>query len=254
MWSGSFDSHPNSASRISRVDWLFTDRFGGVSQGAFESLNLAAHVGDEEHAVAANRVRLAEAIGVGSTVSAVIKAEHGSKVHEVTPATVDSVPVGDGLVTRSTDIALLALAADCAPIVLADSTNRVAGVVHCGWRGVVAGVVPATIDKMQELGAAEPSISVMVGPTICSECYVVGEDCAQQLAAAVPGSTQRDEEGQWHADVAGAVTAQLSWRGIRAQRIQECTFTNQRLFSYRRDHTTGRQGAAVVMRSLGGTP
>lgn len=252
MWSGTFGTYPNPARGGSQADWVFTSRSGGVSRGVFESLNLAAHVGDDPRAVAANRDRLALTVGVAPATLAVIKAEHGNKVHEVTAESVTSIPVADALVTVSEDVTLVALAADCAPVVLADTKNRVAGVVHCGWRGVVAGVIPATIDKMLELGASAPSVSAVVGPTICNQCYVVDADCADQLMATAPGSTVADGNGQWHVDVAGAMVAQLALRGVVAERIRECTFTNSDLFSYRRDRTTGRQGAAIVLRRSAG--
>ena len=252
MWTGRFGANPNPVGVGARADWVFTSRSGGVSRGVFESLNLAAHVGDEPTAVDANRRVVAQLLGTSQAPLAAIRAEHGNRVHEVTPDSVGSIPIGDGLVSVSEGVTLLALAADCAPVLLADTTNRVIGVVHCGWRGVVAGVVTATVDRMLELGAEVSSVAAIVGPSICGQCYVVSADCAHQIAAAVPGSSFQDSGGQWHVDVPGAVLQQLGQRGIASERIPECTFTNPELFSYRRDGITGRQGAAIVLRSLGG--
>ena len=164
MWSGTIGARPDSASYGWRADWVFTDRLGGVSQGEYASLNLAAHVGDASADVAANRQHVAEALGTPSVKLAVIDAEHGNNVHEVTEEVITPAGKCDGLVTKSAGIALVALAADCTPIVLADIKHAVVGVVHCGWRGIVAGIVPATIDKMLGLGATVSSISAVVGP------------------------------------------------------------------------------------------
>lgn len=249
MWSGTIGARPDSASYGWRADWVFTDRLGGVSQGEYASLNLAAHVGDASADVAANRQHVAVVLGTPSVKLAVIDAEHGNTVHEVTEEAITPAGKCDGLVTKSAGIALVALAADCTPIVLADIKHAVVGVVHCGWRGIVAGIVPATIDKMLGLGATVPSISAVVGPSICADCYQVDSDCAEQLMAVVPTAARRSSSGQWHADVGGATCSLLERAGVAFTRIDECTYTNPNLFSYRRDHVTGRQGATIVLRS-----
>ncbi len=248
MWSGTFRARPDSARHEIAADWYFTDRRRGESRGEFESLNLAVHVGDDPGAVATNRRQLARDVGVDATALAVIAAEHGARVHKITEDTLGAVPVGDGLITTTPNIALVALAADCAPVVLADIENQVVGVMHCGWRGVVAGIIPATIDKMVEAGAEARSIAAVVGPAICSDCYVVDSSCAQQVGRVSLGAASQYADGQWHVDVAGAVCQSLVSLGVRVERIAECTFTNADLFSYRRDHTTGRHSATIVLR------
>lgn len=251
MWSGTFEPQSGSASNGWTADWYFTDRRGGVSREQFESLNLATHVGDDPSAVAANRSLVAATARVEVEHLAVIRAEHGSRVHAVAPEAIADIPLADGLVTNTPGLALMALAADCAPVVLADVEQQVVGVVHCGWRGVVAGIIPAAVDKMVESGARAPSIAAVVGPAICRTCYVVDADCAKQIEAVSPESAGRDADGSWHVDVAAAVSDSLTGLGIQVQRIAECTYTNPRLFSYRRDHTTGRHSGVVVLRSPG---
>lgn len=254
MWSGSFGPHPGSARHGWRADWVFTDRRGGVSDGDFSSLNLADHVGDDDQAVSQNRRIVADSFGSPAVGVAVIRAEHGHRVRVVTGSSGEVIDPGDGLVTTQSDIALVALAADCSPVVLADVENSVIGVVHCGWRGIVAGIVPATIDRMQELGASVSSTSAVVGPSICCDCYRVDQECAEQLRTVSTTAATCDTNGQWYADVPGTVEAILTERGIQTRVIDECTFTSSQLFSYRRDHRTGRQGAAVVLRGPGVAP
>ena len=93
------------------------------------------------------------------------------------------------------------------------------------------------------------SISAVVGPSICADCYQVDSDCAEQLMAVVPTAARRASSGHWHADVGGSTCSLLERAGVAFTRIDECTFTNPNLFSYRRDHVTGRQGATIVLRS-----
>ncbi|MGA9147636.1 MAG: peptidoglycan editing factor PgeF [Candidatus Nanopelagicales bacterium] len=254
MWSGTIGAHPDSAGYRRRADWVFTNRRGGVSQGEFESLNLAAHVGDDDSVVAENRQQLGEMLGSPPASLAFIDAEHGHNVYRITEHSLQPEGKCDGLVTKSADIALVALAADCTPIVLADTKNAVVGVVHCGWRGVVAGIVPATIEAMLGLGAECASMAAIVGPAICQDCYQVDSECADQLMAVVPDSAHRHSDGRWYADVSGAACGLLERAGIGVTRIEECTYTNPDLYSYRRDGRTGRQGAAIVLRSMSVAP
>lgn len=248
MWSGTFRSHPDSARHGLVADWYFTDRHGGVSRGSFESLNMATHVGDNPVAVHENRERLARTIAVEPDALAVLNAEHGARVQHITKDQASQLPPGDAAVTIDLDIALVALAADCAPIVLADVNNQVVGVVHCGWRGVVAGVIPAAIDMMLRAGAQSSSLAAIVGPTICLDCYEVNRQCAEQFAMVAPNYVRRDSEDKWRVDVAGAACRILSDHGVSNERIAECTYTNHDLFSYRRTGDTGRQCAAIVLR------
>ena len=251
MWSGTFTATSGSARNGLMADWYFTDRRGGTSQGEYESLNLAAHVGDSSESVSANLDAVAATARVSRSALAVIKAEHGANVHEVGADSVAEVPLADGLITTTPELALVALAADCAPVVLADVDNQVVGAVHCGWRGVVAGVVPATVEAMVRSGAQPSSISAIVGPAICPSCYAVDPDCGAAVAEVSPTSATRDSAGQWRVDVAAAVMSSLYDLGVFAEQIQECTFTNRELFSYRRSRVTGRQGAVIVMREVG---
>lgn len=251
MWSGSIRIESDPASYERRADWLFTGRRGGVSKGDFTSLNLAGHVGDNESEVIRNRELLALQLGPTPPPLVVINAEHGRRVRHVTEAAERALAPGDAVVTTLPNIALVALAADCAPIVLADTENTVIGAVHCGWRGIVAGVIPAAIDKMLAVGATTQSIQAVVGPAICDQCYSVGQECADQLRGVLPSAARQSEDGIWHADVPGAAHSILKNLGVRSQRIVECTMTNPDLFSHRRDGRTGRQGAAIVIRDGG---
>lgn len=226
------------------VRWAATGRWGGVSSPPFDALNLATHVGDDATSVTENRDRLARLVGADAV--AVLTAEHGAGV-----AVADAggeLPVADAALTTGQGIGLLALAADCAPIVLADVDAGVIAVAHCGWRGLAAGVVPAVVAAMHSAGAQ--SIRAVVGPSICPACYPVGLECVAQIHDALSPELAAvaclERDGQWFVDVAGAVRAQLAAATVEATWLAGCTAEDPALYSHRRDGRTGRHGMIVV--------
>lgn len=223
------------------VRWLFTSRRGGVSEPPFASLNLAEHVGDDPDLVRRNRDEVRQALGVASLVT--MRPVHGARVAVIED---DTSPVEgvDALVTTRTDIALVAQGADCAPILMSNAAAGVIAAVHCGWRGVVAGVVPATIAQMTGLGG--PPTWCGIGPSICVNCYPVGDDVAAQVAA-IGGQVGFASNGQQAVDVRASVIDQLRDLDCRIDVFGGCTFEESDLFSYRRDSVTGRQGAAIAL-------
>jgi polyphenol oxidase len=283
MWTGTigaYGSPPTVSSSEQRptqtrlnsgsyqADWVFSGRGAGVSESPFDSLNLADHVGDDSSAVTRNRQTLLEVLDQRSNSVleglVVMQAVHGNTVEDVSDVVwaqestrVRSQPSCDGLVTNHPNIALAALSADCVPVVLADISHGVVGAVHCGWRGVVSGVVDSALGAMQRLGGDPESTTALVGPAICGQCYTVAADRAAQVAQALDwldeagDVTWQGAAGQWHVDVRLAVIAQLSSQGVRTEAVGGCTYTDDRMFSFRRDGTTGRQGAAIV---LSGSP
>lgn len=226
------------------VRWAATGRLGGVSDGDFASLNLADHVGDRLDAVQANRERVvawAQTDGL-----ALMAAEHGGRVRIVDEPGTDVG--GDALVTARPGVALVALAADCVPIVLADARMGVIAAVHCGWRGLVAGIVPNALAAMRALGAQR--VQAVIGPSICGSCYGVPAERVALVRDAVPGAQAaaacRETDQGWAIDVAGGVSAALADAGVAWTRVPGCTAERADLFSFRRDARTGRQGMIVV--------
>lgn len=183
----------------------------------------------------------------------VIGAAHSNRVAVIdTPGdgVTDSV---DALVTRVPDLGLLALGADCAVVALGDPFAGVAAVVHCGWRGLVVGIIPATVTAMVAQGASSSRISAQVGPSICGDCYSVEQERARQVqlvaptavTAAMDDVTGKDRFG---IDIAQGVVEQFAALGIAATTSNVCTFESGRHFSYRREARTGRQGVLVSLR------
>jgi len=227
------------------VHWAATGRFGGVSSDPFESLNLSTTVGDQQDAVLENQVRAARL--VEASQYNVLDAKHGAKVAFVSSG---GIAHGcDGAVTTTQGLALMVLAADCVPIVLADPANGVIAVAHCGWRGLVAGIVDATVKVMHANGAQK--IEAITGPAICVGCYPVQQDCVAQLQAGLPAgifsTIVKVSNDQYFVDVRAGVHAQLEANGIQFSSIPYCTKEDPSLFSYRRDGRTGRQAMVIAL-------
>jgi YfiH family protein len=226
------------------VRLLVTDRRGGASAPPWDSLNLADHVGDEPSAVASNRRRVAGAAAVDDIV--VIDAEHGRAVHRVDAAA--RAPKGDALLTTRRGLGLLALSADCVAGAVAAPDVPAVAVFHCGWRGLLAGIVPATMGALRDLGAAPAQLLVRLGPAICPACYEVSADVRDQVAAVVPDAGAATAGGAPAIDLVGGVIAELRAAGCREITADHrCTAESEALFSYRRDGVTGRQGVLAVL-------
>lgn len=207
-------------------------------------MNLATTVGDDPAHVQANRA--AAAALVGAAQACVLDAQHGARV--VVADGPGTATGADGVVTTATGLALLALAADCVPVVLADAANGVIGAAHCGWRGLGAGIIAATVAQMQALGAH--TITAITGPAVCADCYPVGQDCVDALRGALPmhvlDRVVLQAADGWRVDVRAGVHEQLAALGVSVRGIRRCTVEDPALFSYRRDRVTGRQGMIVV--------
>lgn len=233
------------------VRWAATGRSGGLSLPPFDSLNLAGYVGDDPLAVRENRARVARAVGADLGRLAVMDAVHGAAVAWVTEPGV--VPGVDALVTREPGLAVLALGADCVPLVLVGDDGATIAVVHCGWRGLVADVVGAAAGVMRDAGAG--IARAVLGPAVCGTCYPVPRDRADEVALRCRGPVAdvalvRRSDGQPGIDVRLGVAARLAVLGLRRGSITlagGCTVEDPALFSYRRDGRTGRHGMAACL-------
>lgn len=230
--------------RIRRVS---TTRSGGVSRPPFDSFNLGDHVGDDPAAVAANRRRLATAIGLGSDRVVWMNQVHSDHVQVVDgphPAFDDT----DGLVTRATRLALAVVTADCVPVLLADARAAVVGAVHAGRVGAKDGVVTRTVEAMVGLGAHPADISALLGPAVSGRNYEVPAAMAAEVEAALPGSRTTTVAGTPGLDLRAGIARQLAALGITAIDIDpRCTVEDDALFSHRRDAPTGRLASVVWM-------
>jgi YfiH family protein len=168
----------------------FFTRQGGVSEGLYASLNVGRGSGDEAERVEENRRRALQRLGVGAGVLVTAYQVHSAKVVVAESAWFAAPPEADGVVTRATGLACGALAADCAPVLIADPEARVVAAVHAGWRGALAGVVEAAVWSMVGLGANAASMTAAVGPCIGPTSYEVGLEFLETFETADPANAR----------------------------------------------------------------
>ena len=212
----------------------FSTRHGGVSEGAYESLNLGLLTEDAPENVAENRRRLCEAAGADPERLAMNRQVHAATVNRAEPG--ERGREGDGLWTGAPGVPMLKVTADCLPVVLARQNGEPAlALLHAGRLGLLEGILEAGIDA---LGAAR--LAAVVGPGIGPCCYEVDAEIADTYRARFgPDAVRGRNLDLW-------TTAERILRdgGIDAvERVDVCTACNSDFFSHRRDHgVTGRQG------------
>ena len=155
----------------------FFTRNGGVSEGLYTTLNCGWGSGDAREAVIENRNRVAETVGASPQHLMSLYQVHGAQVVTVDGAwSPADLPQADAMVTNKRGFALGILTADCVPVLLEDAQAGVIGAAHSGWRGSVAGVVGATVQAMEALGAKPERIHAAIGPAIGPDSYEVTQE------------------------------------------------------------------------------
>jgi polyphenol oxidase len=247
------------------VEAVVTARGGGVSQGAYESLNLSLSVGDDAEAVLENRRRVAGALGAEPSDFVFCRQVHSAGVRVVTAgdrgvgafAVDESVPEADVLVTAEPGVVLAILAADCVPVVLYDPGAHVLACVHAGWRGTVARACAAAVDAMAGLGARPEDVIAGIGPGIGADRYQVGEEVAVAVEGAfgdLAGDVMRtDGTGHWLFDLVAANRLVLREAGLADRNIHGTPYVtgSGMFFSDREARPCGRLGLVARLRTQG---
>jgi YfiH family protein len=144
-------------------------------------------------------------------------------------------------------VTLVVRVADCVPVLVGDPVRGVVAALHAGRSGLVAGVVPAGVEAMRALGAAE--LVAWVGPHVCGRCYEVPEEMRDQVAAVVPEARAETSWGTPAVDVGAGVVAQLRAAGAAVVQGSRCTLEERGLYSYRRDGAgAGRMAGLIRVR------
>ncbi|GAB2839410.1 peptidoglycan editing factor PgeF [Streptomyces deserti] len=233
---------------VSGAHFAFTDRWGGVSAAPYEELNLGGAVGDDPDAVRTNRELAAKSLGVDPDRVVWMNQVHGADVAVVDGpwGSSSEIPSVDAIVTARRGLALAVLTADCVPVLLADPVAGIVAAAHAGRPGMIAGVVPAALRAMTDLGAEPSRIVARTGPAVCGRCYEVPEAMRAEVSAGEPAAYAETSWGTPAVDVSAGVHAQLDRLGVR-DRAQSpvCTLQSTDHFSYRRDRTTGRLAGYV---------
>ena len=172
---------------------------------------------------------------------------HGAEVDVADEGPAGARPDADGIVTSRTGVVLMVRAADCVPVLLADADAAVIGAAHCGRPGLAAGVVPATVARMRDLGAQ--SITAWIGPHVCGGCYEVPEQMQAAVGAVVPASVATTSWGTPSLDLGAGVRSQLAGEGVSVHDVSRCTRESADLYSYRRDgDRAGRLAGLIRLR------
>ncbi|WP_288831317.1 peptidoglycan editing factor PgeF [uncultured Corynebacterium sp.] len=242
---------PDSERRAQRpenrpVRMVFTSRAGGTSLSPYDSFNLGEHVGDDPAAVAANRARLANVLGLAPERFVWMEQLHTNTVAVVDGPRPDPVEATDALITAEPGLALCVLVADCTPVLLADHAAGVIGAAHAGRLGARNGIVANTVRAMVELGARPAAIQALLGPAAAGESYEVPEAMARDVEKHLPGSMTRTRWGTPGIDVRAGLVRQLMGLGVtHIDADPRDTVTDRDFFSYRREGTTGRQAGVI---------
>lgn len=250
-----------------------TYRYGGVSEGCFDSFNMGLHVSDTAEAVVENRRRLAQVLGVDAHRLTCGEQVHGVGVTRVTEELVgrgafswdDSIPDSDAIHTNLVNVPLLLLVADCVPVLVYDRIHHAVAVVHAGWRGAIAHIVERTMDSMHEAYGTMPSdCYLFIGPSIGADSFEVSEDIAEQFRHDMQdlGLSQVDDIVRYiqrpgqavptpHVDLKGYIAACVVQKGVPVAQVALSgtdTMTTDGCYSYRRDQgCTGRMAMFAVL-------
>ncbi len=221
----------------------FFTRHGGASSGVFNGLNCGPGSSDLDEVVQINRARVAAAMNLKPTSLVSLRQVHSADVVQV-ERPFDRPPPADAMVTATPGIALAVLTADCQPVLFADTVAGVIGTAHAGWRGALDGVLEATLDAMEAIGADRDNIAAVIGPTISQRAYEVGPEFFETFIAENPDYSRffaagRDDRLMF--DLPGFGLHRLRTAGVgHAEWTRHCTYSDPgRFFSYRRTTHAG---------------
>lgn len=228
------------------IEHRFFTRRGGVSAGLYSSLNCGYGSGDSPDNVLENRRRAAAAFGHSQEELLTLYQIHSTAVLTVGSERWRSpgAPKADAMVTDRPGVVLGVLAADCAPVLLADPGCRVIGAAHAGWKGALAGVVEATIVAMEKLGARRERIAAVIGPCIGAQSYEVGPEFPAPFLKQDEGNARffrmAPRAGHFMFDLAGYLAHRLQLACVSGRATGHDTLAaKEDFFSYRRNTLQG---------------
>ena len=237
----------------------FFTREGGLSGGIHAGLNCGYGSDDDGVAVRQNRARVSDTLGVEAdkliTVHQIHSADDIVAEQAWQPG---EAPRGDAMVCTTPGLALGILTADCAPVLFADAEAGVIGAAHAGWTGALAGVLEATVRKMEAHGAHRGRIAAVLGPCIAQTSYQVGPEFRAAFTAQDSSHEQyfapSDKAEHHQFDLAGFVMSRLQRLGLGQSHdtALDTYADDRRFYSYRRschrdESDYGRQIAAITL-------
>jgi YfiH family protein len=216
----------------------FFTRKGGASSGVFSGLNCGFGSSDQREIVSINRARVAQALEVAPDRLTGVHQVH-SAAAVVVDAPLNGSVTADAVVTKVPDLALSVLTADCQPVLFADHEAGVIAAAHAGWRGTLDGVLEATLDAMEDIGARRQATRAVIGPSISQAAYEVGAEFLDTFLAEDEGFSRFFAKGagdRYQFDLPGFGLFRLRSSGVgTAEWTGHCTYSDPaRFFSYRR--------------------
>lgn len=241
----------------------FSTRYGGVSQGMYSSMNFTFARGDNPEHVRENYRRMAEALGVDEARMVLSYQTHTVNVRKIMP---EDAGKGickereytdvDGLITNVPGITLVTFYADCVPLYFLDPVHKAIGLSHSGWRGTRNRMGQVTIDAMsREYGTKPEDVIACIGPSICQDCFEVGEEVAEEFRQAFERRYwellyDKKPDGKYQLDLWKANEIILKEAGVRPERIQVtdiCTHCNPNHMFSHRTHGNDRGNLAAFL-------
>lgn len=245
------------------VQVFVTTRQGGESQGHLATCNIGLSEQEPTATTISNRQRLCTALNIDFEKMTFQNQVHSDRMTLVDLSNAGSgnrikakaIANSDALITKEKGLTLLALAADCVPIVLFDAQKKVAAAVHAGWRGSVKKIAQKTAQRMiEEHGCNPKDILAAIGPSIGQCCYEVGGEVADEVRQSFSSAHELiiPKDGKYMLDLWKANKQQLVEVGLLDSNIevaQMCTKCHHNLFfSSRYDNgKTGRFGIGITL-------
>ena len=235
----------------------FFTRNGGVSTGLYDSLNCGLGSDDERAAVLENRARVATAMGLGPEKMAGLYQIHSAECVTLTDAAAcTDRPQADAYVTALCGVGLAILTADCLPVLFCDPQAGVIGAAHAGWRGALDGVLEATLEAMEALGAQRADTVAVIGPTISQRAYEVGPEFLDAFMADDIDNQRFFANGQgdrYLFDLPAFGLHRLRSIGVgHAEWTRHCPYGDpDRFYSYRRSTHRGEADYGRLISAIG---
>ncbi|MGB1199610.1 MAG: peptidoglycan editing factor PgeF [Thalassotalea sp.] len=237
---------------VAHVQAIQTARFPFTKgkHTCFDSFNLGLHVGDNEASVVANRKILQKSLPKSSQIQWL------EQVHSNDVLIIDSIitpfPKADAIITRTPNLALAIMTADCLPILLTNKKGDEIAALHCGWRSTVNNIIDNTLAKME----SEPQdIIAWLGPCICQQHFEVGGEVKAAFIEQSPKLARyfiQNSSLQYQADLSGIAQELLKLSGVNCIiDSKECTYVeSEKYYSYRRENITGRMASVICINKL----
>lgn len=245
----------------------FTTRFGGVSEGNLENMNMSFSRGDAPENVVENYRRIAETLGVEAGSLVLSKQVHGTNVRRVTDKDkgkgiyIEDASEYDAMVTNCRGVTMATIHADCVPVFFVgkgDKGTEAVGLAHSGWKGTLNGICGNVVDNMKAEYDIEPSsIKAVIGPCICKGCFEVRKDTLSEFETKLNSDIfekycRRKGAEHWTIDLKGIIKENLLEKGIGIENIKDtgyCTMCDTIFYSHRREKgATGAMAALIALK------